>query len=259
MAIHDLDKAEAVHAALLGVFVREPAGDNPKALANVRSLCDAAVDAVNDVDARVAIRSVKHLATLFFSQEGVSDIADGVLGSEAVRLQIFNALSAFRGRCDALMNRLPSRPEIPALAPKHLRVLIVEDNRDSAETLRKLLELCGYGVTVTHTAREALEAAKRLRPDVVLCDIGLPDTDGFHLAEALHTDPATSAAHLIAVTAYSKDEDKERSAEVGFERHLVKPVYPGTVLQVLEDIQKTVPVNLPNVVDIGVRQESRRS
>jgi DNA-binding NarL/FixJ family response regulator len=69
---------------------------------------------------------------------------------------------------------------------------------------RRLLEICGYAVTVAESAIEGLDAAKRLRPDVVLCDIGLPDADGFSLAEA----------------------------------HLVKPVSPGAILQVLEDAQK---------------------
>jgi CheY-like chemotaxis protein len=62
--------------------------------------------------------------------------------------------------------------------PKHLRVLVVEDNRDSAESLRRLLELCGYAVTIAETAKEGLDAAKSIRPDVILCDIGLPDSDG---------------------------------------------------------------------------------
>jgi CheY-like chemotaxis protein len=249
MAIHDLDKARAAHGALVALFLREPAcRDNAKALVSARSLCDAAVDAVNDVDARVAIRAVKHLANLFFADDGHLDVESELAGPEAVRLRILNALSEFRGRIQTLEARAPSRPEIPALAPKHLRVLVVEDNRDSAETLRALLELCGYAVTVAHSAREGLDAAKELRPDVVLCDIGLPDTDGFHLAETLHRDPDTASAHLIAVTAYGKQEDKQRSAQVGFKLHLVKPVNPGTILQVLEDIKRSPPSAEGNVV-----------
>jgi two-component system CheB/CheR fusion protein len=127
-------------------------------------------------------------------------------------------------------------------------VLVVEDNRDSAETLRALLEMCGYTVTVAHTATQGLQAAKDIHPDVVICDIGLPDTDGFHLAEALHSDPDTAPAHLIAVTAYGKEEDKRRSAEAGFELHLVKPVAPGTILLALEDIKNSAPPAERNVI-----------
>jgi CheY-like chemotaxis protein len=239
MAIHDVDKARAAHGALTALFRREPAcRNNPKALETARLLCDAAIDAVNDVDARVAIRTVKHLASLFFADDGHLDVQSQLAGPEAIRLRILNALSDFRGRIQTLETRPPSRPEIPALAHKHLRVLVVEDNRDSAETLRALLEICGYAVFVAHTARQGLEAAMEIHPDVVLCDIGLPDMDGFHLAEALHIDPDTASAHLIAVTAYGKEDDKRRSTEAGFELHLVKPVAPGTILQVLEDIKR---------------------
>ena len=237
MATHDLDKAYAVHGALLALFIQEHGGkSNANALARANGLCDAAVDAVNDVESRVAIRGVKSLAILLYSDDGHYGIAIGDLhGVHAVRLQIANALSAFRGRLELLESRKPSRPEIPAVVePKHLRVLVVEDNRDSAESLRRLLELCGYAVTIAETAKEGLDAAKSIRPDVVLCDIGLPDSDGFSLARALRKNPETSSARLIAVTAYGKDEDKEQSRKAGFVMHLLKPVSPGALLQVLE-------------------------
>jgi CheY-like chemotaxis protein len=241
MAVHDLDKAYAVHGALLALFIQEHGGlSNAAALARAHGLCDAAVDAVNDLESRVAVRGVKSLATLLYSDDGHYGIAIGELhGVHAVRLQIANALSAFRGRLEMLESRKPSRPEIPAVVePKHLRVLVVEDNRDSAEALRRLLELCGYAVTIAETAKEGLDAAKNIRPDVVLCDIGLPDSDGFSLARALRKNPETSSARLIAVTAYGKDEDKEQSRKAGFVMHLLKPVSPGTLLQILEDTQK---------------------
>jgi len=241
MATHDLDKAYAVHAALLALFIQEHGGrSNAGALARTHALCDAAVDAVNDVESRVAIRGVKSLATLLYSDDGHHGIAIGeLLGLHAVRLQIANALSGFRGRLELLESRKPSHPEIPAVVePKHLRVLVVEDNRDSAESLKRLLELSGYAVSIAETAKEGLEAAKDLRPDVILCDIGLPDSDGFSLARALRKHPETSAARLIAVTAHGKDEDKEQSKKAGFSLHLLKPVSPGTLLRVLEDVPR---------------------
>ena len=239
MAVHDLDKAYAIHGALLALFIQEHGGmGNADALAKAHGLCDAAVDAVNDLESRVAVRGVKSLATLLYSDDGHLGIAVGDLhGVHAVRLQIANALSAFRGRLELLESRKPSRPEIPAVVePKHLRVLVVEDNRDSAESLRRLLELCGYAVTIAETAKEGLDAAKSILPDVVLCDIGLPDSDGFSLARALRKNPETSTVRLIAVTAYGKDEDKEQSKKAGFALHLLKPVSPGTLLRVLEDV-----------------------
>src|SRR5262245_50760121 len=241
MSVHDFDRGQAIHVALLALLVQEPGGRaNPAAFARLEALCDAAVDAVNDLDSRVAIRGVKSLATLLYSDDGYRDVEAGggsLHGAEAVRFQILNALSEFRGRLEALETRKPSRPEIPAIAPKHLCVLVVEDNRDSAESLKRLLEISGYAVTVAESAIEGLDVAKRLQPDVVLCDIGLPDSDGFSLAEALRKHPNTSAARLIAVTAYGKEEDRERSRRAGFALHLVKPVSPGTILRVLEEAQ----------------------
>lgn len=240
MASHDYDKAKTVHAALLSVLIAEPGGTTNRAVvARVSALCDAGVDAMNDIESRVAIRGVRSLAVLLYSHDGHKDINAGSLqGPEAVRFQMINALSTFRGRVDALERRPPSRPELPAIAPKKpLRVLVVEDNRDSAETLAKLLELCGYAVNVAYTASEGFEAARRARPDVVLCDIGLPDSDGFALAEALQANPVTARARLIAVTAYGQDSDRERSKRAGFVLHLVKPVNAAALLHILEEPQ----------------------
>jgi len=87
---------------------------------------------------------------------------------------------------------------------------------------------------LAYSGREGLEAAQRTRPDIVLCDIGLPDTDGYEVAAALRTDPATAQARLIAVTAYGGEQDKRRSREAGFHLHLVKPVKPESLLQELD-------------------------
>jgi CheY-like chemotaxis protein len=236
MALHDFDRARAIHEALIVVFARELGGTaRPEVYALVCKLCDGAVDAVNDVDCRVAIRGVKSSAALLYSDGGAEGIETGPLqGADALRFQILNALTNFRGRLDVLQNRPPSRPEMPAIeAQKYLRILVVEDNRDSAESLRKLLEICGYAVTVAYTAAEGLEEAKRTRPDVVLCDIGLPDSNGFELACALRAEPETASARLIAVTAYGTDIDRARSEKAGFNLHLVKPVNPAELLDQL--------------------------
>jgi two-component system, chemotaxis family, CheB/CheR fusion protein len=133
-----------------------------------------------------------------------------------------------------LQSRPPSKPELPALsANKNLRILVVEDNYDSAQTLRRLLEIFGYSVTVAYSSLQGLEAAQRTLPDIVLCDIGLPDKDGYTLAAALRANPETANARLIAVTAYSSEQDQKRSRDAGFEVHLVKPVKPESLLQQL--------------------------
>jgi signal transduction histidine kinase len=108
--------------------------------------------------------------------------------------------------------------------PAPLRILIVEDNRDAAGSLKELLELFGHEAHVAHSGQAGVEAAHRLQPDVVLCDLGLPGMDGYQVAAALRANPVTAHACLIAVTGYGQEEDQKRSREAGFDRHLVKPV-----------------------------------
>jgi CheY-like chemotaxis protein len=119
------------------------------------------------------------------------------------------------------------------LSHPRTRVIIIEDNRDAADILRLLLDLHGYDVRVAHTGPEGVRLAHEWPPDVVLCDIGLPGLDGYGVATALRQDPVTAQAHLIAVTAYGSDGDRQRCQEVGFEQHLVKPVDPGVILRLL--------------------------
>ena len=118
--------------------------------------------------------------------------------------------------------------------PAGKRILVVEDNRDSADTLRLLLALYGYEVAVAHSGHDGVRAAQQHRPDVVLCDIGLPGLDGYGVARTLRGNPATAQARLIAVTAYGREEDRRRSHEAGFERHLVKPVDPDDLRRALD-------------------------
>ena len=114
-----------------------------------------------------------------------------------------------------------------------MRILVVEDNRDAADSLRMLLELCGYEATVAYTGPDGVKVAVQWQPDVVLCDIGLPGLDGYGVASRLRQNPSTANARLIAVTAYDAEDDKRRSREVGFEAHLVKPVDPEALQGVL--------------------------
>ena len=113
------------------------------------------------------------------------------------------------------------------------RILVVEDNRDAADSLRLLLELSGHEVAVAYSGHDGLQAAEQYQPDVVLCDIGLPGLDGYGVARQLRDNPTTAKARLIAVTAYGEDEDRRRSHEAGFEQHLVKPVDPAALHRVL--------------------------
>lgn len=118
-------------------------------------------------------------------------------------------------------------------AQNPLRVLVVEDNRDTAETLRCLLADCGFQVAVAHTSEEGLKTARQIEPHVVLCDIGLPDGDGYTVGSQLRQSSCTRA-RLIAVTGHSQPMDRQRALAAGFDQHLPKPVDPKTLLRELE-------------------------
>jgi CheY-like chemotaxis protein len=148
----------------------------------------------------------------------------GSPGSPAVpRPAVHDGPGRPRGTCIAITN----------LRGGGVRVVIIEDNRAAADSMRFLLDLYGYEVRVAYTGPDGVQVAEDWPPDFVLCDIGLPGLDGYGVAEALRHHPATTRAHLIAITAYGSEEARRRSREVGFERHLTKPVDPDTVLDLL--------------------------
>jgi signal transduction histidine kinase/CheY-like chemotaxis protein len=115
------------------------------------------------------------------------------------------------------------------------RVLVVDDNRDATDSLRLLLEVRGHNVAVAYTGKDAIETARRFRPEFVLCDLGLPEMDGFAVAQTLREDPATAGVRLIAVSGYASPVDQQRCHEAGFERHLTKPVEPEELLRLLQE------------------------
>ncbi|HYG74127.1 MAG TPA: ATP-binding protein [Planctomycetota bacterium] len=106
------------------------------------------------------------------------------------------------------------------------KVLLIEDNIDSAETLKILLELMGHNVAVAHNGQEGLSRASDLRPQVILCDIGLPGIDGYEVAKAIRSRQLVTNCHLIAMTGYGQEEDQRRARDAGFDMHLTKPVDP---------------------------------
>ena len=110
-----------------------------------------------------------------------------------------------------------SRPVSP------LRILVVDDNEDAAQSLADLLELRGHRVWKALDGRTGTSLARELRPDVVLCDLGLPDVDGYELARGLSSDPATAGVRLVALSGYAQPEHKERARAAGFFAHLAKP------------------------------------
>jgi len=158
---------------------------------------------------------VKGLVELHGGTATVSS-AGGDAGTEVlVRLPLASSARAPEPR--------PAAPP-PAAVPRGAQVLVVEDNLDAAETLAEALHLEGLEVTVANDGEAGLVAARQIRPDLVICDIGLPGgLDGYGVARAIRADPALHHIPLVALTGYAGPEDQARAREAGFDRHLAKP------------------------------------
>ncbi len=120
-------------------------------------------------------------------------------------------------------DQAPATP-VPA-RDERLRIMVVDDNRDAAETLGMLLEALGHEVSLAYGASQALEAAAGTTQDVFLLDIGLPVMDGTALARALRTQPQHRDAMLVAVTGYGQERDRHNTRDAGFDHHLMKPAH----------------------------------
>jgi signal transduction histidine kinase/CheY-like chemotaxis protein len=122
--------------------------------------------------------------------------------------------------------------ELSPLSPSR-GVLIIDDDRDAVETLSELLELWGHRVWMAREGVKGIEAARAHGPDAVLLDIGMPGMDGYEVARRLRADPRTQDLLLVALTGYGSQQDRKRSREAGFDRHLVKPVDPEDLRRLL--------------------------
>jgi CheY-like chemotaxis protein len=113
------------------------------------------------------------------------------------------------------------------------RVLVVDDNADSAETLALVLGMAGHEVRLAPDGPSALLAAAEFRPEVVFLDIGLPGMDGYEVAGHLRAKTGSAAIVLVALTGYGREQDRLRAREAGFDHHLVKPVSSDALLAIL--------------------------
>jgi CheY-like chemotaxis protein len=123
-----------------------------------------------------------------------------------------------------------------ASAVQGMRVLIVEDNRDAANTLKRLLIHSGVNVELAFSGTEGLEAARKGNADVVICDIGLPGLNGFDVARALRSDETLPNLYLIALSGYGQPEDVRQALDAGFNLHLIKPVDFSSLMQALKEV-----------------------
>ena len=114
-------------------------------------------------------------------------------------------------------------------APGRRRVLVVDDNRDAALSLAMMLEMMGNETQTAYDGLEAFDVARDFHPDVMLLDIGMPKMNGHETAARIRQQPWGRDIVLVAMTGWGQDDDKRRSAEAGFDLHLVKPLDPSTL------------------------------
>jgi len=139
-----------------------------------------------------------------------------------------------------LMEDVPEQalPEsVPAAPAQGLRILVVDDNRVAATSLAKLLELDDHVTHIAHDGLETVQAAQSFRPDVVLLDIGLPKLNGFEVARTIRQQTGGKDMVLVALTGWGQDEDRRKSSKAGFNAHMVKPVDPFVLKELLTRVR----------------------
>ena len=193
-----------------------------------------------------------HIFDLFTQGERTPDRSQGGLGLGLALVKSLVDLhggdviaeSEGRGRGSAFTVLLPlmtlsplEASPVPRVgtprATRGKRVMVVDDNRDAAESLGTLLESLGYEVRVTHDPEQALEAVRDAPRDVFILDIGLLGMDGYALARRLRAHPNGCAATYIALTGYGSTQDKQRGDDAGFAHYLVKPADPAVLAELL--------------------------
>jgi two-component system CheB/CheR fusion protein len=121
------------------------------------------------------------------------------------------------------------------------RILIVDDNLDAAETLAMMLEILGQETRQAHDGREALAVAGEYKPDLVFMDIGLPGISGLEACERMRGELGMRDAYLVAVSGYGTEEDRRKSRAAGFDDHVVKPLDPAMLPQILSGARRAQP------------------
>jgi PAS domain S-box-containing protein len=164
--------------------------------------------------------------------KGITDLHGGTVRVE----------SGGRGQGTEFLIRLPLaggataqpglRPTATTPVAGGRRVLIVDDNRDAADSMAEILEMLGHVAEVAYDGPSAIEKARATSPDVVLCDIGLPGMSGYEVARALRA-VAPNRVLLVAITGYAQPEDVKRAVESGFDRHLAKPASAEDIVRLL--------------------------
>ena len=214
---------------------------------------DEAVVRVRDTGIGIAADMLPRIFDLFAQADNSLARSRGGLGIGLALVRnlvqmhggVIEARSEGLGRGCEFVVRLPALPQREAQAAadvsapgvtRPLRMLVVDDNTDSADSLGMLLKLHGHEVRVEYSGPAALQAAEAGPFDVILLDIGLPRMDGYEVARRLRARPDGKRPTLVAVTGYGYEADRQRSQEAGFDHHLVKPVGPERLEELLQTL-----------------------
>jgi CheY-like chemotaxis protein len=158
------------------------------------------------------------------------------------------AQSAGPGQGSRFVIRLPVLLQLPSVEPQppndadesvdasKYRILVVDDNRDGADSLARMLRLMGHEIHTAYDGEKAIEMADALRPEIVLLDIGMPKMNGHDAARLIRQQPWGKHMLLIALTGWGREEDRRQTEEAGFNHHLVKPIDARTLLDVLAEL-----------------------
>ena len=223
----------------------------------VRREGDECVLRVRDTGVGIAPELLPRIFDLFLQAERSLDRSQGGLGIGLALVQ--RLVELHQGRVEAVsalghgsefVVRLPVPPsDAPQSAPApaeaspatgpSLRVLVVDDNVDAAESMAMLLRASGHDARTAHDGPAGLKAVIDYGPDVVLLDIGLPGLDGFQVARRIREHPRHEKAVLVAVTGYGQEADRRQSREAGFDHHLVKPADMGELREILAAVEAT--------------------
>jgi signal transduction histidine kinase/ActR/RegA family two-component response regulator len=228
---------------------------------NVGGDATQAILTVRDEGVGIDAQLLPKLFDLFLQGDRTLDRAQGGLGigltivKNLVEMHggTVEAASAGLGKGSEFRIRLPRvpRPDARQRSPdphertsRRRRVLVVDDNHDCAESLRDLLRTEGHDVRVVHDGTSALTTLDEFAADVVLLDVGLPHMDGYMVAHAIRArqPPGRRRPRLVALTGYGRGEDKQAALRSGFDDHLVKPVEPERLLQLISDEVRTAAV-----------------
>ncbi|MEZ6086923.1 MAG: response regulator [Pirellulaceae bacterium] len=123
-----------------------------------------------------------------------------------------------------------------ASASELKRILVVDDNVAAAKLLAIVIRKIGHDVQVANDGRQAVQIGGEFKPDIVIMDIGMPIMDGYEAARAMRREPWGKEIELIALTGWGQDDDRQRTTQAGFNRHLVKPVEPDTIRSILAEL-----------------------